>query len=382
MGKITELDQSGAGMLRLVDGTGIDSMMSVGDTGPKKPWHYTYNQDMIKLLAQDTKITSKQVNEVAGLDWNVYQTPAYIAVGGDPNIFEDGYADLAGVQMKLVGTVREKGKAPVPDYYLNVRDDIHRVVGIVKKRYRIFQNVEAPIFLDNLVDSGDALYETAGSLHGGSQVFWLMRLPEGVEVAGDPREKLETYLLLTNSHDGSTSIVVAVVTIRVVCQNTLAWSLKSAIRTMKVKHTESAKDRFMEARRSLELGFTYQKELAEIGDQMVNKTFSDEDFKKFLDSLVPTPEAVVKDNKVTNQRGITMADNTKGLITQVYFNNETQTNIKGTLWGAVQACQFHADHQSINRATDDSSKDENRFKRLTSGQNIGSEAFTKALALV
>lgn len=389
MGKVTELDQSGAGMLRLVDGTGIDSMMSVGDTGPKKPWHYAKNADMIKLLAQDTKITSKEVNEVAGLDWNVYQTPAYIYVPngeGEAPVGEDGFVqnDAGGVinHFKLVGTQREQGKAPVPDYYLNVRDDIHRVVGIVKKRYRIFQNVEAPIFLDNLVDSGDALYETAGSLHGGSQVFWLMRLPEGVEVAGDPREKLETYLLLTNSHDGSTSIVVAVVTIRVVCQNTLAWSLKSAIRTMKVKHTESAKDRFMEARRSLELGFTYQKELAEIGDQMVNKTFSDEDFKKFLDSLVPTPEPVVKDNKVTNQRGITMADNTKGLITQVYFNNETQTNIKGTLWGAVQACQFHADHQSINRATDDSSKDENRFKRLTSGQNIGSEAFTKALALV
>lgn len=399
MGKITELDQSGAGMLRLVDGTGIDSMMSVGDTGPKKPWHYTYNQDMIKLLAQDTKITSKQVNEVAGLDWNVYQTPAYICLGQgmphpageiEPVIDELGIvnpAASADVTFKLVGTQREQGKTPVPDYYLNVRDDIHRVVGIVKKRYRIFQNVEAPIFLDNLVDSGDALYETAGSLHGGSQVFWLMRLPEGVEVAGDPREKLETYLLLTNSHDGSTSIVVAVVTIRVVCQNTLAWSLKTAIRTMKVKHTESAKERFMEARRSLELGFTYQKELAEIGDKMVNKTFSDEDFKKFLDSLVPTPEpnkTTGKDGKITitNQRGITMADNTKGLITQVYYNNETQTNIKGTLWGAVQACQFHADHQSISRETDDSSKDENRFKRLTSGQNLGSEAFAKALALV
>ena len=95
-----------------------------------------------------------------------------------------------------------------------------------------------------------------------------MKLPEGVNIAGDPREKIETYILLTNSHDGSTSIVVAVVPIRVVCENTLAWALKGAQRTMKVKHTESAKDQFIEARRTLEIGFNYQQALREIGDQL------------------------------------------------------------------------------------------------------------------
>lgn len=367
-------------MMRGVNGEQLDSMMAVG----KAPWHYTYNEDMIKLHSDDAEITSKQVNAAAGLDWNVYQTPAFIAVGLEPEVNQDGYVKLAKStpNFKLVGTQREKGKVPVPDYYLNVRDDIHRVIGVVKKRYRIFQNTEAPIFLDNLVDSGDALYETAGSLHGGSQVWWLMKFPEGINIAGDKRERVETYILLTNSHDGSTSIIVAVVPIRVVCQNTLAWSLSKAIRTTKVKHTESAKDRFMEARRTLEIGFNYQAELAEVGDHMLHTSFSDEEFKGFLDSLVPTPEPVVKDNRVTNQRGITMAVNTKGLITQVYYHNETQDNIRGTVWGAVQACQFYADHMSISRETDDSSKEENRFKRLTSGQNLGSEAFSKALALV
>lgn len=381
MGKVSELDQSGAGMLRAANGDALDSMLVVG----KSPWHYTYNKDMIKLLEKDAKITSKQVNKAAGLNWNVYQTPAYIYVGDEPQIYENGFVREADWQpgdanfgFKLVGTQREEGKTPVPDYYLNVRDDIHRVIGIVKKRYRIFQNVEAPIFLDNLVDSGDALYETAGSLHGGSQVWWLMKMPEGVQISGDAREKLETYLLLTNSHDGSTSIVVAVVTIRVVCQNTLAWSLRNSIRTMKIRHTESAKEQFMEARRTLELGFTYQAELAELGDKLLHTKVTDAQFRSFLDSLVPTPEAIIKDGKATNQRGITMADNTKGLITQVYYHNDTQKNIEGTLWGAVQACQFYADHMSISRNTDDSSAEENRFKRLVSGANIGADAFTLA----
>jgi phage/plasmid-like protein (TIGR03299 family) len=208
-----------------------------------------------------------------------------------------------------------------------------------------------------------------------------MKFPEGLNVAGDPREKIETYILLTNSHDGSTSVVIAVVPIRVVCQNTLAYGLRSAIRAAKVRHTESAEQRFVEARRALEIGFNYTAELGQIADEMVNTSFSDEEFTAFLDSLVPTPEPVVRDNKVTNQRSITMALNTKGLITQVYYHNETQENIRDTLWGAVQACQFHADHASIFRQTD-SSPDENRFKKLTSGQNLGSNAFTKALELL
>ena len=376
----TDLDRTGAGLLRDGNGHAIDSMLAVG----KPPWHYAQNTDMVRLHQQDSKFTSKEVNKAAGLDWSVYQTPAYLYVGTQPDLTEDGFLANAATEgtdrgFKLVGTQRKAGAPPEPDYYLNVRDDLHRVIGIVKRRYRVFQNVEAPIFLDNLVDSGDALYETAGSLHGGSQVWWLMKLPEGVSVGGDPREKLETYLLLTNSHDGSTSIVVAVVTIRVVCQNTLAWSLGKAVRTMKIRHTESAKEQFIEARRTLELGFTYQAELLKVGDQMLNTSCSDEEFQAFLNSLVPTPEPVVKDNKITNQRGITMATNTKRAITSLYRENETQLHLRGTLWGAVQAAQYYSDHLSINRTTDDATADENRFKRLTSGANLGGNAFTIAL---
>ena len=361
-------------------GAGIDSMMAIGTP----PWHYAYNADMIRLHNENTKITSKQVNEAAGLTWNVYQTPAYIFVGeDDPWLDTEGNVILrSSDNFKLVGTQREPSKRPVPDYYLNVRDDLHRVIGVVKKRYRVFQNMQAPVFLDNLVDSGDARYETAGSLHGGSQVWWLMKLPEGITIAGDTREKIETYILLTNSHDGSTSIVVAVVPIRVVCQNTLAWSLKSAVRTMKVKHTDSAKDRFIEARRTLEIGYAYQAELAALGDKLANTSFTDYEFRAFLDSLLPTPEPVIKDGKTTNQRGITMTQNTKRAITEIYFTNDTQTNIQGTLWGAVQACQFYSDHLSISRNTGDSSAPENRFKRLTSGLTLGSQSLAKAYALL
>ena len=365
MGKINEMDQVGAGMYRDETGKGLDSMMAVGDA----PWHFSYNDDMIRLLEANAEVKSKDVNSVAGLDWNVYQAPAYMQM-------PDGAYRPVGASSND------------PDYLWNIRDDNHRVVGVVKKRYTIFQNAQAPIFLDSLVEDGDALYETAGSLYGGAQVFWLMRLPELVTVAGDPREGLQTYLLLTNSHDGSTSIVLSVVTVRVVCQNTLAWALDSAIRTTKIRHTPGAPAKVSEARRALEIGFKYTEELAAIGDKMMHTRFSDVEFQKFMNQLVPTPEAKMgyvgkkAEWGVTNKRGITIAENTKGTIKTIYDNHPTQVDIRGTVWGAVQAVQFYSDHEALTKDTANASADENRFKRLVDGKTLGADAFKKAVALV
>jgi len=369
MGRLTELDNSGAGMLRSLTGVGLDSMMLVGD----KPWHFAANEDMIKLLAEGTKVTSADINKVAGLDWNVYQTPVYFR------------PEVAAPAIGLTeGGFKEAKLGSDPMYFLNIRDDLHTPVGVVKKRYRVFQNSAAPTFLDNLVDSGDAVYETAGSLHAGSQTFWLMKLPATVTVAGDPREGLETYILLTNSHDGSTAIITSVVTVRVVCQNTLAYALSTALRTQKIKHTESAKEKFALARKTLEIGYTYQDELAVIGEKMINTSFSDAEFEAFLNDLVPTPEKVTIKGKVKNQRGITMAENTKESIVAINKNHPTQVHIKGTLWGAVQAVSYYSDHEQTARETEGSSAAENRFKRVMgySGTTLSQKSFQKALALV
>lgn len=394
MGKVTNQDQSGAGLLRDADtGEGLDSMMAVG----KPPWHYAYNEDLVRLLEANTTVTSTEVNKIAGLDWNVYQVPAFIPLGRTPDLNEHGIVtNMDSARFKVVGSRQEKGGEWLPDYYCNVRDDLHRVIGVVKKRYYIFQNVEAPVFLDSLVDSGEGCYETAGSLFGGSQVWWLMKLPEGVTIAGQESEKLETFLLLTNSHDGSSSRVVAIVTVRVVCQNTLSYALNKAIRSIKIKHVKGAAEKVAEARRALDIGFSYQAELAELGDQMLHTAFSEAEFEKFLESLLPTPEpkkgiiTVPGETKgaprrqvegIINQRGITNAINTKGQITTLYFNNDTQKPIVGTLWGAVQAVQFYSDHCAVSRQTE-ASPEENRFRRLTSGDTLGAQAFAKALTLV
>jgi len=100
----------------------------------------------------------------------------------------------------------------IPGYYATVRLDTAEVLGIVGERYRIVQNHEAFAFVDQLLGSS-IHFETAGSLHGGKRVWVLATLPDHVEVGGDA---VRPYVLLMNSHDGSTAVIAATTPVRVV----------------------------------------------------------------------------------------------------------------------------------------------------------------------
>jgi phage/plasmid-like protein (TIGR03299 family) len=100
----------------------------------------------------------------------------------------------------------------LPGYYATVRQDTDEELGVVGERYRIVQNHEAFAFVDQFL--GSAIhFETAGSLHDGRRVWVLATLPDDVEVGGDA---VRPYVLLMNSHDGSTAVVAATTPIRVV----------------------------------------------------------------------------------------------------------------------------------------------------------------------
>ena len=62
---------------------------------------------------------------------------------------------------------------------------------------RVFQNREAFDFMDALVGDKLAMYETAGSLHGGKRVWMMASIPK--EYRAGPEDLIEPYVLLTNT---------------------------------------------------------------------------------------------------------------------------------------------------------------------------------------
>ena len=195
----------------------VETMFSVRET----PWHG------LGRIVMDAP-ASREALELAGLNWQVESRNIYSGTG-----------------------------AMIPGYRANVRSTDDAVLGVVSDRYRIVQNEEAFQFTDDLLGEG-VTYETAGSLQGGKKVWMLAKLPEKYIIAGD---EVTPYLVLFNSHDGSSGVKVAMTPVRVVCQNSLNLALGTAKRIWTARHTENVLLRVQDARETLQLANSYMGEL-------------------------------------------------------------------------------------------------------------------------
>ena len=135
----------------------------------EKPWHG------LGIEVKEAP-TSADALVYAGLDWSVSQKDVYT---------EDG--------------------TMIPGYKANLRDTDSAALGIVSDRYKVVQNEDAFRFTDDLLGAGVA-YETAGALQGGRKVWMLARMPHRYIIAGD---EIAPYMVVMNSHDGSSGIKVA-----------------------------------------------------------------------------------------------------------------------------------------------------------------------------
>jgi phage/plasmid-like protein (TIGR03299 family) len=290
--------------------TSSDSMFSVRET----PWHG------LGAVLDQPPATIAEAVQLSGLEWNVEKEP--IAVDR---------ADAAASDF-MVPRCEE-----IPGYYATVRQDTRQVLGIVGERYRIVQNREAFEFVDQLLDSS-LCFETAGSLNGGRRVWVLTTLPTHITVGGDP---VRPFVLLMNSHDGSSAIVAATTPIRVVCQNTLNWGLERARQRFSIRHTEQVNRRVHEARRVLNLSVDYYTQFKILGDRLASERCTERQLTGVLDELYPSG---TEDTSLTD-RTRKSRDETKARITELFLHGETRGNAPGSKWVAVNAIVEHTDWQ-------------------------------------
>ncbi len=179
-------------------------MAFVGET----PWHRLGT-------AVESHITAEQMMCAANLDWRVRKQPAPGA--------------------RLLDAGRK-----VYDRYIVLRDPVGDeteavALAIVGKDYESLQNVDAFTFFEPFIDNGWAEFHTAGALGNGERVWALARLSEQMVIHGD--DPVDRFLLLSNSHDGSSAVTVRFTPVRVVCQNTLSLAQAGGTGVVSVRHT-------------------------------------------------------------------------------------------------------------------------------------------------
>lgn len=298
------------------------------------------------VLDEGQFMTAKDVLTVAKLDWDVEKVPAY-------DVLPDGTVE-----------------AVKNEFWIRRADNFEKL-GRVGKRYNAYQNRSAVEFLDFMLDGG-YVYDTAGSLFGNKTVFLLMKLGEDIVLGGDDRERIESWVVFMNTHDGSGSITLAVVKIRVVCANTLAWALKNAKRTFTVRHTDSMDDKMQDARKALDISFKYDKAFQTAALGLIDKPMNEEAILAALDSLVPLKD---EHGEQKTGRAYTTAVDTRGTILGLYYHADNLSHLPDCAYKFVQAVEEYSDHHAIFRNTDTAIAGDNRMRKLVNGKTLGAEAF-------
>ena len=168
-----------------------------------------------------------------------------------------------------------------------VRTDINKSLGVVSKSYNILQNKEAFNFFEPFIENGLATLESAGSLYNGRKVFILAKIA-GDDMVIDEKtdDRVEKYLLLSNSHDGGSAVRVGYCPIRVVCSNTLtaAHTSKEA-QLIRVHHSSKMLQTMQEIQAMMDLVNQQFICTEEKYKQLAKLPMNSNDFKKYIKAL-------------------------------------------------------------------------------------------------
>ena len=276
---------------------GRASMMYVGEAA----WHKQGIQ--LPKLA-----TAEEAIKAAQLDYRVEKKPLQAMING-------------------------KKRTRVEDHFATVRMDTERVMGVVGSRYSVIQNRDAFVFFDSLVGNGQAIYETTGALGDGEKIWILARLPGYIKVRG--KDIVKKYLLLTNSHDGSSLVRCKLTPVRVVCSNTLSVALSGSEEEIRIRHTPSAVENLADASKLLGLSNALYDQLGYIFNRMSLKKLSDKELLEYVEKLVPDNEEA---------ESSTRTENIRRTILDLHESGAGAEMTRGTLWGACNALTEYTDH--------------------------------------
>ena len=314
----------------------IESMFYTGET----PWH-----GLGTVLPEAPTIREAIV--AAGLDWTVSTRPLFLNHNG-----------------QLV---------QVDDARAIVRDSDQNCLGVVGSRYVPLQNEHSFDFFQPFVDSGLVQLETAGSLQDGKKIWVLARIVDkgsDIKIAGD--DSVRKFVMLSNSHDGTTSIRVGFTPVRIVCANTLRAAHNADVsKLLRIRHTRNAQSALTDIQNAVDLINQEFTATAELYRSMARKQVNQSDLKKYVKTVLG--HAGIEDKDLS-----TRAQNQISRVISLfeYGRGNQLPGVKGTVWAAYNAVTEYLTHE----ATSDADK---RYNSLWFGQNAARNdlALTEALKL-
>lgn len=269
---------------------------------------------------------------VARMPFGIKRNNIVNDIAGD--FVKDGY-----IYRELVGS------------YATYRADTSQPLGLVKAKYEVVQNIDAFKFFDDAIGEGMARWDKAGILDDGRKIYLSARLPVETRVGDD---LIDNYLVFSNSHDGTSSVNIMFTPIRVICTNMLNSALKSADAYIRIRHTESAKQKLQRGAEILRIACNHADTVQDYYNSLLKVKMSDREVMEYLANLQLTAKEqdlllnydkengykklILKDYRTMEVTGVSQRKaNMIASLFEYYCDGIGQKHIAGTAWGAYNA---------------------------------------------
>jgi phage/plasmid-like protein (TIGR03299 family) len=310
-------------------------MLQVSESYNNKAIAKLNRQAWVKAGTAVTAGSASEAARQAGLDWTVELSDMFVERKTIVSPYE---------------SVTDKLDVPRKQAVIKRTEDGESVIGVVGDKYKVVQNMEVFSALDTLVDSGDARYTAAGEYNNGANIWMIMELPIGVNVANDPHA---AFLLVKSSHDGSCAVRIRPIIERLFCSNQINGIVrgkKSNDFTYVMKHTSNSELSVNDIRNITQLTYQAIEEYEVTANGLLQREVSAAQVRDYFKRVWALPTTVEdKPYHLLTQgerRQQTLAITARDKAWQVYNESETQSNIRGTAFGAWQAVVEYADHHA------------------------------------
>lgn len=303
-------------MSHALDFTTGDAGIAIRHDGTT-PWH-GYGQRL------EDDATLDQWRIAAGLNWAVDERAVY----------------YSRQVPKVVGTDFDLKNVPTPieNRKALIRTDTQDCLSIVGKGYHVVQPEKVMEFYKDLIEANGFKMDTAGSLMDGRRIWALASIGESTRIYG--QDKIDGYVLLATSYDGTMATTCQFTSVRVVCNNTLEFATNASKGAFKVPHNKAFDAD--EAKGALGLS----KEAWELYEQNVNTLAS---------TTIDLETAMAFFTTVLGKDGVTFDDDGKLQYSTTFhkmfaaYERSPGSHLKSahhTAWGLVNAVTFYQDHMA------------------------------------
>lgn len=220
-----------------------------------------------------------------------------------------------------------------------VRETDAKVLGVVGNVYKPVQNLQGFEFANGLVADTGNIFETAGSLDEGRTIFLSVDLSgvEPIRIDGD--STFDTYLVISNTHDGTKALRGTVTPVRTVCWNTLNLAFGGAKNVFTIRHSGDIAGKMEQARKALNISIDYMRRFEETAQKFIDKKVTEAEAEAIIRDAFLMPKSV-EENVDTKWYG--NHHSTKAI--EVLNTTADLKPFRDTGWGVLNAVAEYVDH--------------------------------------